>query len=1028
MWAFWGEVPARAASAFVLAIGLATFGAVFSADTAATLDGRSPLWVAHSDRLLAIDATEGEVVLDVPSDERVRAVAADRVYRRVWAQVGLDGLRAYDFEGNQVVDTALPVSLLQAISPRAVAVDGQSGNVWTAVGNTLYRHDLSGELQDERVLSLRAIRGLAVDPERSRLWVADRRTLYAFGPDGEETFRKDAETFRLRGIDDIAFDSAIDRLWVVGKGRIARYDEAGDNEYSGDVPGPANHIAPDHDGGAWVATPKRLHHVDQSGLVTVTVQPYSDGALPNMLLEGAIDLSSEPDEGTAWITSRDRVRNYAQSGELLHTIVVESDGFVGGVNALSASAPQPVSVAIGAPEAGALINDSMPTLEIAVDGLDPAPEQLGVDADDEPVPASCVSTGDGFECALSAALPEGESTLVAHVESEVGTRFDSEPVTVTVDTVPPVITLAYPPAGHITNEPELDILGELGEHATLSINGENVTLASDWSFSHAVLLEEGTNAFQLQAEDAAGNLGDAARQVTLDTVAPDDPETSRIDGVASEGTTTVSGEAGAVEPGAQVDLTNTRTGATITLEASPEGAFSGEIEAESGDSITIVARDAAGNQSASVEIVVRDDNVPPDPGDVAPPLPDTGSPPFGERIAFLYSGDNPIQRDVAPGTIEDRRVSVLRGHVRDRSGAPIPGVTVSILDHPELGHTATRADGVFDIAVNGGGVLTVEYRKDGYLPVQRTIDTQWNGWYHADDVVMVPLDDRVTSIDLTDDSEPFQVARGSVVQDSDGQRQATLLFPAGTTAEITLPDGSKQQLDQLDVRATEYTVGDSGPDAMPAKLPPASAYTYAVELSVDQALEQGIKVDGKDVVFNQEVPFYVDNFLDFPTGEAVPVGYYNNDAAAWVPYDNGRIVEILEEQDGQAVLDVTGDGDAATATELDELGITDAERTRLASLYDPGASLWRVALSHLSTWTATGPMVRRRMLNLRRSSFRRVLTSLWIPTSRTNAKAARSGPNRNPWARRSKSLECRSRCTTRAVAPRVRRATVLPFR
>ena len=87
----------------------------------------------------------------------------------------------------------------------------------------------------------------------------------------------------------------------------------------------------------------------------------------------------------------------------------------------------------------------------------------------------------------------------------------------------------------------------------------------------------------------------------------------------------------------------------------------------------------------------------------------------------------------------------------------------------------------------------------------------------------------------TDTSRPFQVAQGSVVEDSDGRRQVTVLFPAGTTAEITRPDGSKAQLTQLDFRATEYTVGESGPAAMPAPLPPTSAYTYAVELSAGDA-------------------------------------------------------------------------------------------------------------------------------------------------------------------------------------------------
>ena len=37
-------------------------------------------------------------------------------------------------------------------------------------------------------------------------------------------------------------------------------------------------------------------------------------------------------------------------------------------------------------------------------------------------------------------------------------------------------------------------------------------------------------------------------------------------------------------------------------------------------------------------------------------------------------------------------------------------------------------------------------------------------------------------------------------------------------------------MDAVNVRATEYTVGEQGPEAMPAVLPPQSGYTYCVEL------------------------------------------------------------------------------------------------------------------------------------------------------------------------------------------------------
>ena len=41
--------------------------------------------------------------------------------------------------------------------------------------------------------------------------------------------------------------------------------------------------------------------------------------------------------------------------------------------------------------------------------------------------------------------------------------------------------------------------------------------------------------------------------------------------------------------------------------------------------------------------------------------------------AFLYTGTNPIQTGVAPGTIELRRAAVLRGKVLKRDGTPLPG-------------------------------------------------------------------------------------------------------------------------------------------------------------------------------------------------------------------------------------------------------------------------------------------------------------------------------------------------------------------
>jgi hypothetical protein len=232
---------------------------------------------------------------------------------------------------------------------------------------------------------------------------------------------------------------------------------------------------------------------------------------------------------------------------------------------------------------------------------------------------------------------------------------------------------------------------------------------------------------------------------------------------------------------------------------------------------------------------------------------------MGAATEFLYTGVNPIQTGVASGTIDAKRVAVLKGAVKKRDGSPLSGVEITILDHAELGRTLSRVDGAFDLAVNGGGLLTVNYKREGFLPVQRQANAPWQDYEMVDDVVMIPLDTAVTTIDF---STPMQVARGSMVTDADGTRRATIMFPQGTQATMVMPNGSTQPLPTIDVRVTEYTVGSSGPKAMPGMLPPTSGYTWAAELSVDEAIAAG----AKSVEFDRAVPVYVENFVGFPAG------------------------------------------------------------------------------------------------------------------------------------------------------------------
>ncbi|HXH39274.1 MAG TPA: IPT/TIG domain-containing protein [Thermoanaerobaculia bacterium] len=209
-----------------------------------------------------------------------------------------------------------------------------------------------------------------------------------------------------------------------------------------------------------------------------------------------------------------------------------------------------------------------------------------------------------------------------------------------------------------------------------------------------------------------------------------------------------------------------------SVSVSPAGA----VTAGATGSATILA--TLNGFSASIRVTVVSIAVPPDPATVAPAVNQTVPISFRDAYAFLYSGSSPIQIGVAPGTIDAARAGVIRGTVRTSDGAPLRAVQLSVVGHAEYGSTLSRADGRFDLAVNGGGLLTLRYERNGFLPAERTVDVSWHDFAIADDVVLLPLDNAVTAINAA--APAVQVARGMTSFDSDGARTATLLFAANT--------------------------------------------------------------------------------------------------------------------------------------------------------------------------------------------------------------------------------------------------------
>ena len=172
------------------------------------------------------------------------------------------------------------------------------------------------------------------------------------------------------------------------------------------------------------------------------------------------------------------------------------------------------------------------------------------------------------------------------------------------------------------------------------------------------------------------------------------------------------------------------------------------------------------------------------------------------------------------------------------------------------------------------------------------------------------------------------------------------------------PTAGARPIQDFDVRVTEYTQGDSGLAAMPGQLPPNTAYTYAAEFSVDEAVEDG----ATDVRFDKPVISYTDNFLDLPVGGAVPAGYYDREREEWVGSKNGLVIGIVGETGLAADVDIDGDGEADTAQELAAIGMDDRRARALAGLYDARrrpSGAWRSALHAVGLQLALRPRPRR---------------------------------------------------------------------
>jgi|GEM_PF-330433 len=306
---------------------------------------------------------------------------------------------------------------------------------------------------------------------------------------------------------------------------------------------------------------------------------------------------------------------------------------------------------------------------------------------------------------------------------------------------------------------------------------------------------------------------------------------------------------------------------------------------------------------------------------------------FGVSYSSLIPADATINHH-DPG-----RFSLLTGQIQNSSGAPLAGVTVSILGHLEYGTATSDQDGSFTLPVEGGTTLTVKYFLEGHLPAQRLTYVPVNDIAIASTVQLIRQDTKATQVTLDGQAGTVVTHRSSIVADGSGSRSLTMVFQGNNRAFAVDENGKDiRELKQFVTRATEYQT----PKAMPAELPKTSSFTYCAEL----------EIEGADRVrFTKPVVTWVNNFLGFAIGAAVPVGSYDRDKGVWVAAKNGVVVTLLDTNSDGVVDALDSDGDGSP-NDLNGNGSFRDEVTGLndPQVYRPGESYWRVEVNHFSPW------------------------------------------------------------------------------
>ena len=464
----------------------------------------SSLWIAESEGAIKLLTTTGDVDFEIPVEGGIESLAVSQQDQVVWTFASKQ-LRSYELNGTplQIIDISTVIS---NGSVRGLVVT--SDRIFLAVRKRLYIFDTSGILLFETQHD-RRVKGITLDTSRDQLWLATLEHVLVYDNDGQliqsmPMPNEDAEEYRR-----IAYDAFLDQVWIsLSEKRLRRYSPSGQQVFETTLNKGVlrKFLSPDGNGGLWASRGKKMGHITNDGQLEFSFKPFAEDINPTL-----VDLVSDPADQSVWVSNANTLKRYSSAGlQELEIIPGLGDGIIRGINQLNIQADDPTPMVIVLkPVDGSNINISTPPIELEVEASALNLNDLKIIIDAVDAEPNCIlddtSNPIVITCTLITALIDGEHHLQAQILNTDGTVAAGAESTFTVDTVIPIITITSPHQDATINTANINIIGQVNEPASITIDGITVPLDINNEFNHPLVLLGGPNSIEIIAEDPAGN-------------------------------------------------------------------------------------------------------------------------------------------------------------------------------------------------------------------------------------------------------------------------------------------------------------------------------------------------------------------------------------------------------------------------------------------------------------------------------------------------------------------------------------------